>query len=101
TNDVTGPTLLVDTSSLAYRAYHSLPPLVAPDGREVHAALGLLNYLTRLLTDRRPSFLHVALDDDWRPQFRVDALPMYKPPRPAGPGDPEDPVASHIGLSAA
>jgi len=98
---VSGAALLVDCSSLAYRAYHSVPPLLAPDGREVHAALGLFNFLIRLLEDRQPSVLHVALDDDWRPQFRVDALPTYKTHRLAGEGEPEDTVGVQIAIAAA
>jgi len=58
----------------------------------VNAALGFLNFLSRLLPDRRPSKLVVALDADWRPQFRVDAMPSYKSHRVAGPDDPPDPV---------
>jgi 5'-3' exonuclease len=42
--------------------------------------------------DRRPSRLFVALDADWRPEFRVAAMPSYKSHRVAGPDDPPDPV---------
>jgi len=58
----------------------------------VNAALGFLNFISRLVPDRRPSKLFVALDADWRPQFRVDAMPSYKSHRVAGPDDPPDPV---------
>src|SRR5207245_6251885 len=78
--------------SLAYRAYHAVPEWTASDGTNVNAALGFLNFLSRLLPDRRPSKLVVALDADWRPQFRVDAMPSYKSHRVAGPDDPPDPV---------
>jgi 5'-3' exonuclease len=69
-----------------------LPEWKAPDGTNVNAALGFLNFLSRLLPDRRPAKLFVALDADWRPQFRVDAMPSYKSHRVAGPDDPPDPV---------
>src|SRR5437868_1526161 len=36
----TRPTLLIDASSLAYRAYHAMPPVHAPDGTLVNAAVG-------------------------------------------------------------
>jgi len=85
-------TLLVDAASLAYRAYHAVPEWKAPDGTNVNAALGFLNFISRLVPDRRPSKLFVALDADWRPQFRVDAMPSYKSHRVAGPDDPPDPV---------
>ena len=82
----------MDAASLAYRAYHAVPDWRAPDGTLVNATLGFLNFLSRLVPDRRPSRLFVALDADWRPQFRVDALPSYKSHRVAGPDDPPDPV---------
>ena len=80
--------LLVDYSSLLYRAFHSIPASVAVNG--VH---GFLSMLARLITDRRPSALAIAVDEDWRPAFRVGALPSYKAHRVAGPDDEADPVA--------
>jgi 5'-3' exonuclease len=80
--------LLVDYSSLLYRAFHSIPSSVAVNG--VH---GFLSMLARLVTDRRPSALAIAVDEDWRPEFRVGALPSYKAHRVAGPDDEPDPVA--------
>ncbi len=77
--------LLVDYSSLLYRAFHSLPASVPMQG-----VLGFLNMLARLVADRGPGGLVVAVDDDWRPAFRVDALPSYKAHRVS---DEPDPVA--------
>jgi 5'-3' exonuclease len=92
-------TLLIDGSSLAYRAYHAIPVITAPDGvTETNALHGFLNFLSRLIPDRRPSRLWVALDADWRPQFRVDAVPTYKAHRVAGEDDPADPVEPQIAL---
>jgi len=85
-------TLFVDAASLAYRAYHAVPEIRADDGTLVNAAYGFLNFMSRLVPDRKPSRMHVALDADWRPQFRVDAIPSYKSHRVAGPDDPPDPV---------
>jgi 5'-3' exonuclease len=48
--------------------------------------------------DRHPQRLFVALDADWRPQFRVDAMPSYKSQRLAGPDDPPDPVEPQIDI---
>ena len=73
-----------------------MPEWRAPDGTGVNAALGFLNFLSRLVPDRRPARLFVALDADWRPEFRVAALPSYKSHRVAGPGDPPDPVDPQI-----
>ena len=93
-----GATLLIDGSSLAYRAYHAIPVIAAPDGTETNAVHGFLNFLSRLIEDRRPARLWVALDADWRPQFRVDALASYKAHRVAAEGDPPDPVEPQIAL---
>ena len=64
----------------------------AADGSKIHAAHGFLGFLTRLISDRKADRLIVALDNDWRPAFRVDALPTYKTHRLAGPDDPPDDV---------
>jgi 5'-3' exonuclease len=95
---IAGATLFVDAASLAYRAYHAVPDWRADDGTQVNAALGFLNFLSRLIPDRKPSRLFVAKDDDWRPQFRVDAMPSYKSHRVAGPDDPPDPVDPQMGI---
>ncbi|MDP9397928.1 MAG: flap endonuclease [Actinomycetota bacterium] len=71
--------LLLDTPSLYFRAFHGVPAtLTAPDGTSVNAVRGLLDFVARLVTDRRPSHLVACLDASWRPAFRVAALPSYK-----------------------
>ncbi len=82
--------LLIDYSSMLYRAYHSTPSTVPMNG--VH---GFLSSLARVLADRKPSGVAICCDDDWRPQFRVDALPMYKTHRV---GDLPDPVTPQEAL---
>ncbi len=82
--------MLVDYSSLLHRAYHSLPESVPMQG-----VLGFLNMLARLVADRRPVRLGIAVDDDWRPAFRVEALPSYKTHRVS---DEPDPVAPQEAL---
>jgi len=82
----------LDAASLLYRAYHAIPEMRAADGSKIHAAHGFLGFLTRLIPDRGADRLIVALDNDWRPAFRVDALPTYKTHRLAGPDDPPDDV---------
>jgi 5'-3' exonuclease len=84
---MSAPAMLIDYSSLLYRAFHSIPDSVA-----MHGVYGFLNMLARLLVDHRPGELAIAVDDDWRPAFRVDALPSYKAHRVAA-DDEEDPVA--------
>lgn len=79
--------MLVDYSSLLFRAFHSIPESVPMNG-----VYGFLNMLARLLADQRPARLGIAVDEDWRPAFRVEALPTYKAHRVAEEGE-EDPVA--------
>ena len=78
--------MLVDYSSLLYRAFHSLPESVPMQG--VH---GFLSMLARLIGDRRPKRLAIAVDEDWRPAFRVAALPSYKSHRVSDEPDPVGP----------
>lgn len=77
-------TLLVDASSLLYRAYFSTPSSVrAPDGTPINAAHGFLGMLARLVADHDPTRLACAVDQDWRPAWRVDLVPEYKAARVA------------------
>jgi 5'-3' exonuclease len=72
-------TLLVDASSLIYRAYFSMPDTVrAPDGRRINAAYGFLEMLARLLDDHDPDFVCCAADTSWRPEWRVELIETYK-----------------------
>jgi 5'-3' exonuclease len=75
-------TLLVDASSLLYRAYFSTPDSVrAPDGKPINAVYGFLNMLARLVADHDPAHLACATDVDWRPAWRVELVPAYKAQR--------------------
>lgn len=78
--------LLIDYSSMLYRAYHAMPSSTPMGG--VHGVLGML---TRVIAHRNPSRLALAIDDDWRPEFRVSALPMYKAQRVSDQPDPVTP----------
>lgn len=71
--------LLLDGASLWFRAFHAIPDsIVAPDGRAVNAVRGFTDMVAALVTRHSPTRLAVCLDLDWRPQFRVDAVPSYK-----------------------
>src|SRR4030088_619902 len=71
--------LLVDGSSLIFRAFFGVPQtIVAPDGQPINAVRGFLDFLARFILDRKPRHLAVATDEDWRPAFRVDLIPSYK-----------------------
>lgn len=83
--------LLLDTSSVLYRAFFALPTsITAPDGTPVNAVRGYLDMTARLIADRRPDEVVHVFDDDWRPAPRVAAFPGYKAERAAEPeGLPE------------
>lgn len=89
--------LMVDASSLIYRAYFSVPDSVrADDGTPVNGAYGFLNMLSRLIGDLKPARVACCFDADWRPQWRVDLLESYKSHRVAEEGAPEDPVEAQM-----
>jgi 5'-3' exonuclease len=81
--------LLVDGSSLIFRAYYGARRGGAPaDGREVNAVGPFLERLARLIVQRRPRRVAVADDEDWRPDWRVEAIATYKSHRTAEPVPP-------------
>jgi 5'-3' exonuclease len=78
--------LLLDVSSLTYRAFFAMPDSVkAPDGRPVNALHGYLDMVTRLIATRRPDEVVHVYDHDWRPVARTDIYPGYKANRPEEP----------------
>lgn len=78
--------MLIDTSSLMYRAFFALPASIADaDGRPVNAVHGYLDMTARLQTGYRPDRLVHVFDHDWRPAPRVDAYAAYKAERPEDP----------------
>jgi 5'-3' exonuclease len=86
--------MLLDTPALYFRAFYGIPDsITAPDGTPVNAVRGLLEFIARLVTDRRPARLVAAMDADWRPAFRVDVLPSYKAHRVATGHEEEVPDA--------
>jgi 5'-3' exonuclease len=71
--------MLLDTASMYFRAFYGVPDsFKAPDGTPVNAVRGLLDFISRLVTDYRPTHLACCWDNDWRPQWRVDLIPSYK-----------------------
>ena len=93
--------MLLDTPSLYFRAFFGVPDSIrAPDGSPVNAVRGLLDFIARLVTDRSPTHLVAAMDADWRPAFRVQAIPSYKAHRVAT-GDQEqvpDPLVPQVAV---
>jgi 5'-3' exonuclease len=83
---MSGPLALLDSASLYFRAFYALPDsMTAPDGTPVNAVRGFADSIARILNERKPSRLIACLDADWRPAFRVAALPTYKTHRVADP----------------
>jgi len=77
---------LLDSAGLYFRAFYALPDSMrSPDGQPVNAVRGFADSIARVLTERRPSRLVACMDADWRPAFRVAALPTYKTHRVADP----------------
>ena len=71
--------MLLDTASLYFRAFFGVPDTItAPDGTPVNAVRGLLDFISRLVGEYRPTHLACCWDDDWRPGWRVELLPSYK-----------------------
>ena len=88
--------MLLDSASLYFRAFFGVPEsMKAPDGTPVNAVRGFLDMVATLVTRRRPERLVACWDDDWRPAFRVAALPSYKTHRLDDPaaGTEETPAA--------
>ncbi|GII78075.1 5'-3' exonuclease [Sphaerisporangium rufum] len=82
--------MLLDTPSLYFRAYHGVPEsMKAPDGMPVNAVRGLVDMIATLVRGYSPAELVACMDADWRPAFRVAAIPSYKAHRVAT-GDTEE-----------
>src|SRR3569623_1946300 len=76
--------MLLDSASMYFRAFYGVPDtMVAPDGTPVNADRGFLDYIARLVEDREPTYLVAAMDADWRPAWRVEAIESYKTHRVA------------------
>ncbi|MGH6657684.1 MAG: 5'-3' exonuclease [Actinocrinis sp.] len=71
--------MLLDTPTLYFRAYYGLPDsITAPDGMPVNAVRGTVDFISALVAAYRPDRLIACFDADWRPAFRVAAIPSYK-----------------------
>lgn len=89
---MTPPLMLLDGASLWFRAFHGVPEsLTGPDGRPVNAVRGFTDMVASLITRMRPARLVVCLDLNWRPDFRVAAVPSYKAHRVAEAGGEDAP----------
>jgi 5'-3' exonuclease len=81
--------LLVDGSSLIFRAFYAIPQTMrGPDGTLVNAVRGTMDNLARYITDSKPRHVALTTDEDWRPDWRVELIPSYKEHRTAEPVPP-------------
>jgi len=81
----TGPLLLIDGNSLAYRAFHALPDTISTDeGFPTNALYGLAAMMMKMLAEERPARVVVAWDPPGR-TFRHEQEPTYKANRQATP----------------
>src|SRR5450756_1564248 len=71
--------MLLDSASLYFRAFYGVP-----DQRRsrqepaTNAVRGFLEMIASLVTTHHPTHLVACWDNDWRPAFRVNAIPTYK-----------------------
>jgi 5'-3' exonuclease len=86
--------MLLDAASMYFRAFYGVPETVtAPDGTPVNAVRGLLDMITLLVRARPPASLVACMEPDWRPAFRVAAIPSYKAHRANPDGSEQVPGA--------
>src|SRR5689334_2796329 len=84
--------MLVDAPAIWYRAFHGVPDSVrSPQGEPVNAVRGFLDLVGRVVREERPARLVCAVDLDWRPAFRVAAVPSYKTHRALASGAEAEP----------
>ncbi len=87
--DAGGRLMLLDSASLYFRAFYGVPDQrQSPSEPPTNAVRGFLDMVATLLDRHRPTHLAACWDNDWRPQFRVQAIPSYKTHRVAAGGDP-------------
>jgi len=77
---------VVDVSGYVFRAYHAIAPLTSPSGEPTQAVMGTVNMLERLIKERDPMLLAVAMDSG-KQTFRRELYSEYKANRPEAPPD--------------
>src|SRR5262245_9012229 len=77
---------LVDLSGYLFRASHAVAPLNSASGEPTHATLGTVNMLSKLVDDRRPQYLGIAMDSPGK-RLRDEIDARYKAHRPPPPDD--------------
>ena len=75
---------VIDISSYFYRAFHAIRGLSTSRGFPTNAVFGVTNMLLKILRERQPHYLALALDSKG-PTFRHRKFPTYKAHRPPMP----------------
>ncbi len=88
--DMSSRLLLIDSASLYFRAFYGVPDRSEDGVLPTNAVRGFLDMIASLVERGRPSHLAACWDNDWRPAFRVTALPSYKAHRVGDPLGGED-----------
>jgi 5'-3' exonuclease len=71
--------MVLDTPTLYFRAFFGVPDTIrSPDGMPVNAVRGTLDFVSHLISTYQPDRMVACFDADWRPAFRVEAIPSYK-----------------------
>ena len=78
--------LIVDGSSIFYRAFYGTPLLNAPTGEPTNAVVGTANTLLKIFRELEPDFVAVALDAA-KKTFRNELFAEYKATRQTMPDD--------------
>ena len=78
--------VIIDGSSLLYRAFFAIPHLSDPQGRPTNAVYGFLNVLLKLYSELNPQYVAVAFDKG-KYTFRNDLYDGYKATRKEAPDD--------------
>lgn len=89
-----GTFLIIDGSSLLYRAFFALPLLQTRQGLYTNAVYGFTTMLLRLLDEEKPDFVAVAFDKS-KPTFRHQEYAEYKGKRDKMPGELGEQI-SHV-----
>ena len=72
--------LIIDGSSIFYRAFYAMPVLTAPSGEPTGAVVGFANIILKILREYSPDLAAVALDTA-KKTFRNELYPEYKATR--------------------
>lgn len=78
--------LIIDGSSVFYRAFYAMPALTAPTGEPTGALTGFANIILKVLREFSPDLAAVALDAA-KETFRNKIFADYKATRPPMPDD--------------